>query len=831
MEMGCLRIGRRALERLSGIILVVLLTVGPCPALIPPACLGTNLSVGNFKLLVTPPKNGSPLPINMVNVIRAGDKLKYEPLQLPPNIRDKAKIAVLIVPAPEEKGKHLEVLDVKPAKSPAEWPIPMRTSIVGVVFGPHGLDIKKVNSLVKKDPDLIPELAQYAQKTATVNALVQTLSQYEQSQPGSEDLNAVLRGFSSEYGVALPRVATNAPAGEQASLLLQAVLPTLSNYDPLASERSLLVQQSAGLAASVASLFYGTPVGLAVGGAALVQNLRTMMSPDTDFRAAFVEHNPAGGMELCSQNQPPKPRTQIAYLWMLSVPNAEAPSVSLPQTENLPMGWKGRLQVTCETRDQLRLLPRARDWKLVSSTHSATVPATVTVGDNEDTLELDLSQAKLPAGEYHLAAMWDWRPLEVAGTLWLHPFSDFSNVKLTPESEDHLIQSHGPVKLTLIGADFEFVDKVAIKPSDDSAAKPQELSFILPKGQGHGDQLSMQVEVDTSKLQAGSYQLLLTQTNGKTQDVPVVVHPPNPTLEGLPLRANLGEPEQVILLRGTRLERVKSLECKGALFKLSPLPAGSEDVTERKAIVKLQSGLKKGDLLSANMAVEGLNNPIPVDDLLEVAGPRPRIVSVRESFSKSGDIALHDNEIPAGTAVSFAIRTENVDSRPSVKLACANSGDAREALSLQPGDRDGTAELDYAGEDVLFLSFDPGRVGHTGCNLEAFVATQDAGISDPYPLGRVIRLPQIDKFSLTNERLGRGLYAGTLTGQDLQMISKTGWNAKTGYPVQGIPTPVPGNAKEQTLKIELPWPPPAPEAPVYIWLRGEDQGRRTTATY
>src|SRR5579883_1130971 len=226
MNMDFLRISRRALQQLSGVTLIILLTTVPCLALIPPACLGTNLSVGNFKLLVTPPKNGSPLPINMVNVIRAGDKLKYEPLQLPPNIRDKAKIAVLIVPAPEEKGKHLEVLDVKPAKEPAEWPIPMRTSIVGVVFGPHGLDIKKVNSLVKKDPDLIPELAQYAQKTATVNALVQTLSQYEQSQPGSEDLNAVLRGFSSEYGVALPRVATNAPAGEQASLLLQAVLHT-----------------------------------------------------------------------------------------------------------------------------------------------------------------------------------------------------------------------------------------------------------------------------------------------------------------------------------------------------------------------------------------------------------------------------------------------------------------------------------------------------------------------------------------------------------------------------------------------------------------------------
>jgi len=95
----------------------------------------------------------------------------------------------------------------------------------------------------------------------------------------------------------------------------------------------------------------------------------------------------------------------------------------------------------------------------------------------------------------------------------------------------------------------------------------------------------------------------------------------------------------------------------------------------------------------------------------------------------------------------------------------------------------------------------------------------------------VTRLPQIIKFTLSDQKLGNSLYQGTLTGQDLQMIDKTGWGPDTGYPVQGIPTPVRGNPQEQTLKIEMPWPPPSPGAPIYIWLRGETNGRVTAMRY
>ena len=263
-----------------------------------PPCLG-GISVSSFRLLLEPEGKGPALPLSSVNIIRQGEKLKYEPIHVPAPIKDKAQIAILLVPAPkpskaegaEEKSKDkskdkskekqtdLVVLEARPAKSPTEWVIPARASIVGVVFGPHGLDVKKVSSLVAKNEDLIPQLADYAQQTATVEALVQTLSQIEQSPTSGTDVNAALRGFSTEYGLAIPKLDTTAPTNQQAVQLLQAVMPSVSTYDPLTSDRSAVVAQSAGLASSVAALFFGTPVGLAAGGAALFENLRIMMFP------------------------------------------------------------------------------------------------------------------------------------------------------------------------------------------------------------------------------------------------------------------------------------------------------------------------------------------------------------------------------------------------------------------------------------------------------------------------------------------------------------------------------------------------------------------------
>jgi hypothetical protein len=848
----------------------------------PPPCLG-GVSVSTFRLTLQPEGKGPALPLSSVNLIRPGEKLKYEPIHIPIPIKDKAQIAILLVPASAlasdtgisgsgsasagsanadlkvgatshaEKGKgkqkDLVVLEARPAKAPAQWVIPTRAAIVGVVFGPHGLDVKKVSSMVEKNEDLIPHLADYAQQTATVEALVQTLTQVEQSPTYGTDVNAALRGFSAAYGLGIPKLDTAAPTDQQAAQLLGAVLPSLSTYDPLTSERTAMVAQSTGLASSVAALFFGTPVGLAAGGAALFENLRIMVFPDTDFHAAFTQSVPSDGLALCSKDQKLKPRTRPAYLWMLRLPDVGAPAASLPETPCLPLGWKSTVKIACANPSQLKSLPRVRDWELVSGGHSAEVPVTVKLGEPDDSLELDLSKSKLPEGQYRLVAKWDWDPMQVQGDINLRSFADFSHAKLSPDSEDRLVEGTGLVRVQLTGADFEFVNKVALVPSDKAAVSspvsgalkddttlkaegfPKELSFTIPKARSGGEDATLDVDIDTAKLPAGPYCLKLTQTNGSNHDLGFVVHPPNPTLSNLPLRANLGEARQTFALEGTGLERVEGISSEGATWTLAPVATDAQNLRERKATLKLMSKAKKGESLDTSLKVSDLHTPLKIFDVVQVVGPRPKITGVNESSAQTTDVALRQGEIAAGGPVSFSIQTENAGSNPEFELSCSSQGDAKKPLALHPGERVGAAQLDFEGEGILFLSVDPGLVGRSGCQLEATVTVNETGASEPYSLGRVIRLPQIQKFVLTDQKKGSDLYLGSLTGQELQVIEKTGWDSQAGHPVQGIPVPALGDPQNQTLQIELPWPPPSPRAPLYVWLRGETTGRVTEARY
>jgi len=68
-----------------------------------------------------------------------------------------------------------------------------------------------------------------------------------------------------------------------------------------------------------------------------------------------------------------------------------------------------------------------------------------------------------------------------------------------------------------------------------------------------------------------------------------------------------------------------------------------------------------------------------------------------------------------------------------------------------------------------------------------------------------------------------------LTGSNLEMIAKVGWDQNTGIDVQDLPVPIPGQGQQQSLSVPLP-DPPNPRAPLFIWLRGESTGRLTTIT-
>ena len=820
----------------------------------PPPCAG-SLNVSRFRLLVEPPASGSLLPLTEINVLKAGQKVKYEPLHVPPAIRDRAKVALILVAAPKAEVKEeakkqetktdadarakeemkeakqdIHVLEALPAKDPQEWKVPARASVVGIVFGPHGLDVKKVSSMVIKNPDLIPQLTEYAEQTAKVGALVEALTEYQQKPDPNRDVNAALAGFGSQYNVAVPKIDATQPSSQQAAVLLQAMMPSLQTFDPITATPTGMVTQSTGLAGAVATMFFGSPAGLAAGGAALFLNMRTLVFPDTDFRSAFTQPFAGNGLSLCAKNEPERARTRLAYLWMMRVPNTEAPAAALQEPEDLPIGGKSVLKVACTKPAEQRLLLRAHGWELVSGDKRAEVPVKVQVGATNDLLDLDLGETKLPAGQYHLAALWDWDPLEVKGDVQLRPLGDFSKAVVAPESADRLVEGVGPTKVQLTGADFEFVQKVTLAKAGDKKSPPQEVGFTLPKGKAQGEQESMETEVDTTGMKAGSYHLILAQADGSAQNVAVTVHPPNPTLDGLPLRANLGETQQTVVLHGSRLERITKITSADATWELAATKPDAHDVTERRATVKLQSAAQRGES-PVSIFVQDLQSPLEVPGALEIAGPRPKITGFSLSLAQQPDVHLNQGEIPAGAPTSFSLVATNSDARPTLSLGCANEGFVRVPLVLHPGDRTGNAQLDFAGDGGLFLSVDPGVVGQSGCQLAATLTTEEAGSSDPTVLGRVIRLPRIEKFALSDEKLGADLYAGTLTGVDLQIIDKIGWDGKAGYPVQGIPTPTPGLSQQQTLRVGLPWPPPSPHAPIYVWLRGETSGRLTDAKY
>jgi hypothetical protein len=123
----------------------------------------------------------------------------------------------------------------------------------------------------------------------------------------------------------------------------------------------------------------------------------------------------------------------------------------------------------------------------------------------------------------------------------------------------------------------------------------------------------------------------------------------------------------------------------------------------------------------------------------------------------------------------------------------------RKSLTLSAGESSGGASLTSAGPGALYLSVDPGAVGYAGCRLSATVIVNPEGRSDPFVLGRVIRVPTLAKFTLTTEKVGGSSYAGILEGRDLDVIEKAGWDAAHGVPVESIPTPLPGDSSRQTL--------------------------------
>jgi len=187
--------------------------------------------------------------------------------------------------------------------------------------------------------------------------------------------------------------------------------------------------------------------------------------------------------------------------------------------------------------------------------------------------------------------------------------------------------------------------------------------------------------------------------------------------------------------------------------------------------------------------------------------------------------------LPANAFTAVSVWTTGAGALPTLHLECTDPALTLKKLSIRPGEQQpANVRLRAVSKGELFLSFEPGAVGQPPCELAARVETGD-GVSDPVTVGRVVRLPRIEKFSLTPELAAPSAYLGWIEGEELEAIEKTGWNAEQGMAVSDAPLPVANSGSKQRLKIAMPWPPPAPRAPLYVWLRGETAGRRSAVVY
>jgi hypothetical protein len=777
-----------------------------CPAGIP---------LGSIDLAVKAPQPElQPLPFENIDHLSEGDTITYKPI-----LRGKEKrpgeVALVIVPVKKTADEpFLRVTDPKEADKPQEWKIDQTVALVGFVYGPSGLSRKKVSKFLSQDNVLVAQLADYAEKTAQTEALVAALSNSESS---SASVNAALNGFASQYGFAV-QIDKTAPPAAQAETLFASINPQLATYNPLASSTAERAGQTTALATTAATLFFGSPVALAAGGTAMLLDLRSIAFPDTQFRASFAEKLKSSAVNLCGQKSPTPPHTRVAYIWASRIPNAPTPSLKIGNADYLPAGQKTPLPVD-DPEPSWKYLQRGRDWALTDG-GKQTIKIPVLKLGNQKALELDLTKAKVAPGDYHLTGYWDWTPFTAEGMVHVKDLSDFGTAHLEPASQDRLLAHSGKVAVTLSGSDFQFTNKVELKKVGDEFATTQPVKFVLPKGLREGPQDHMDVQIDTASLDPGKYELLIAQQDNKTHPVAFKVLDQTAKVTNFPVLVNQGASTQHFILKGERLGEITKLEIADARVDLGEV---SNNGTERSMTVQLTKNPKPGTSLPVTEYMQDRNAPEVVPGGLQITGPLPLIVSTKLSVPSGLTVSTLPNESPAGDTLTAMLDVKNIERRSSLKLAC--EGDSTARATLQIGEHTPTSSLQQLSPDQLFLSYSTAGLP-ADCRLQVVIDNGRDGKSQPSDLAKIVLMPQIDSFTPAGSDQGHP--AGyTMTGQNLEMIQKAGWTATDVIDTNSLPTPIPGQGQKQSLTLNLP-PPPSNGVCLYLWLRGDSQGRATS---
>jgi hypothetical protein len=775
-----------------------------------PALLSANGSgcpagrpIGEFRLAAAPPGGGVALPLQTLQTLPGGATLMYFPgSTLAPQ---EGQVAVLVAP---EGDSPLQLLEPRPLDQPASWTTPYQVTALALIWGPDGLDREKIVAWGKRDREVIDHLARYAEQTAQTEALIQALS--SPNQDLGRDLDVAIRSFANQYGAG-GRLNRDAPADQQTLAMLRALNPALATYDPLRKDSRERMQQSATLAASVAGLFFGSTVGLGAGGAALLMNLRTLAFPRMELRSTFARLESGDRVSLCARPEARDPRTKLAYVWARSFSSGPAPRIEAAAPRTVPLGVRSVLEVEIRQPAQLGQI---RQWRWVAE-DGRRIAAQVRPVAGQAKLEVLLPEQDVAPGRYQLEGLWDWTPVSTPVEVTAQPLPDLRTAQPSAASREALVAGSGKRTVELEGADFQFVEGIELAG--------QKLPVRLPRGLGQGLQDKLETEVDVTNLTPGTHRLALIQSGGSRQEIDLPVLPRPPALTGIPVRLNAGEPEQTVTLRGERLDLVDSVAGEGFTF--------SVDRLEEKALrvrARAENAPPPGVRLALSLRLRDRQTAVEVPEALEMVGPRPRILAVRPSRPARTGIELAEGELASHVPSSFAVSVAHVNPRSEIQVGCEET-----ALELAParvriGGQVPGLRVERSRPDSLFVVVEPARLAQPGCQMTLRVANDVEGASAPVVLGRVIRVPSVTRFELTDEPAEEG-FAGVLEGTGLEWIDRVGWDPEHGVPVRDLPVPAPDG--RQTLRVVAPWPAPAPHAPLFLWLRGEPQGRKTTVRW
>lgn len=754
-----------------------------------------------------------PLPFRTITHLTEGDTFAYSPI-LRPKEKRPGEIALILVPAKREPGTpEIFVTDPKPADKPEQWKMDRTISLAALVYGPSGLNRKKVTGFLAKDEVVIAQLADYAAKTEQAEKLMETLSNKESS---SLSVSAALSSFASGYGFSAQTDETAAGSTQAASVF---TAMSTQSANPLSSSTVASSASSGGLAGMAASFFFADPVGVAVGGMSALLELRAIAFPDTQFRASFVKPIKDSQLSLCGQQEDTPAHTRIAYIWASRIPNAATPVIHIGDADFIPEKQKTPLPVKV-AGPAWKYLDRAREWALVDDHNKKTPVSVVTLG-KQKALEIDLTKAHLAPGDYKLTASWDWAPMEAIGTVHVRPLERFQQAHLETASQDRLLAGSGKDAVTLTGGDFEFITKVEMKKLNDEFATAASVPFHLPKGLRKGPQDHVDVQIDTENLSPAAYELLISQPGAKSHPVNFKVLPNPPHIDNLPIIVNQGAGAQHFVLKGQRLGLLAKLEAPGATFTLKAADSGDG---ERSVTVEMNSSPTPGTELAVKEFLDDRTEPLTLSDALEITGPLPLIASSKLSLPAGMAIAIRENEFPAGYTLNALLDVKNIERSSVLSLGCADG--VGEHASLTLGERTAHWNLEQLSPDQLFLALDTSAFP-AGCTLQAVVDNGRGGKSQPFPLAEILPVPQVDSFSVTADVPVNGMRRYRLTGTNLELIAKLGWGAANAVTVSALPAPLPGPGLKQSIDVSLP-DPPAPGGDLYVWLRGDKQARPTT---